>query len=163
MSEENVVHQSQTPTGSKPSNFLKWFNPFFPGIGFKAWILQRLTGILLVVYLGFHFAIVGTLTLDSTGEIYNDLTRTLNEPLLHISGDFLGASLEKATSLGFMVDVGIIALLVYHGLNGLRVILFDLGIGIRRQKTLFWIFFIVGIVMWALACFWILIVPEIVL
>ncbi len=32
----------------------------------------------------------------------------------------------------------LVAAVLYHGLNGLRVILFDLGIGVKRQKAMFW-------------------------
>ena len=38
----------------------------------------------------------------------------------------------------------------YHGFNGIRILLFDLGVGIgvKSQKVLFWIFMIIAAILW---------------
>jgi succinate dehydrogenase / fumarate reductase cytochrome b subunit len=42
------------------------------------------------------------------------------------------------TPLFLALELLLLAAVIYHMLNGLRIILFDLGVGIRRQKPLFW-------------------------
>jgi len=55
----------------------------------------------------------------------------------------------------------LVTAVIYHGLNGLRVILFDLGIGIKRQKALFWGAFVLAAAGFGfvLKVFWPLIFP----
>ena len=33
----------------------------------------------------------------------------------------------------------LVAAVLYHALNGVRIVLMDLGIGIRQHKTVFWV------------------------
>lgn len=169
---EDIIHDSQIKTSSKAANFLQWFNPFARGIGMWAWLLQRITGLLLIAYVIFHFGMIFTLVIDSiwgldAGQFYNGLIHWVNAPIIpNLSPLQFGAieiNVQNIISIGYMIDVGVIAMLVYHGFNGIRVILFDLGIGVRRQKTIFWILFILGIITWFIALLLILIVPEIVI
>jgi len=37
------------------------------------------------------------------------------------------------------LDFLLVCAVIYHAMNGFRVVLFDMGIGIRRQKMVFWI------------------------
>jgi succinate dehydrogenase / fumarate reductase cytochrome b subunit len=37
------------------------------------------------------------------------------------------------------LELGLVMLVVFHGLNGVRILLFDAGVGVRQQKQLFWI------------------------
>jgi succinate dehydrogenase / fumarate reductase cytochrome b subunit len=168
MAEEKVVtDQAQAATGSKFSNFLSWFNPFSRGIGMWAWIAQRLTGLFLVMYVFIHLGIIGTMLLDTflgfetPGLLYNSITSAMSSSL--VEGMGFPSTIEHAISFAFFIDAALLAALVYHGYNGIRVVLFDLGIGIRKQKTVFWILFILGIISYFLAILLILSVPEIVL
>ncbi len=172
MAENEEIHDSQIDTSSKAANFLKWFNPFARGIGMWAWLLQRITGLLLIFYVIFHFGMIFTLAVDSiwgldAGQFYNSLIHWVNSPIFP---DFaplefgnIVINIQNIISIGYMIDIGLIAILVYHGFNGIRVVLFDLGIGIRSQKIIFWILLILGIITWFLALVFILIVPEIVI
>ena len=170
--QEEIIHDSQLDTGSKAANFLQWFNPFARGIGMWAWLLQRLTGLLLIMYVLFHFGMIFTLAVDfiwglPAGQFYNSLIHWVNSPILpEIAplqfGD-ISINIQNIISIGYMIDIGVLGILVYHGFNGIRVVLFDLGIGIRRQKTIFWILVILGVISWLLALLLILIVPEIVI
>ena len=164
MAESEIkVSQSRTETASKASNLLSWFKPFSRGIGMYAWLFQRLTGLFLVMYVFIHLGIIGTMLLDTflgfetPGLLYNSITAAMSSPLIEAEGIF-----EHAFSIAFLIDVGLLAALVYHGYNGIRVVLFDLGIGIRRQKTVFWILFVLGIISWILAVLLILQMPAIV-
>jgi succinate dehydrogenase / fumarate reductase cytochrome b subunit len=44
---------------------------------------------------------------------------------------------------------------IYHAMNGFRVVLFDMGIGIRRQKLVFWIMMAIAAVI-VVAAFYVL-------
>ncbi len=44
-----------------------------------------------------------------------------------------------AQPLFVALDFLLVMAVIYHAMNGFRVILFDLGIGIKRQKLVFWI------------------------
>ena len=87
--------------------------------GWWAWLLQRITGVLLVAYLFLHIAVIST---SQAGEdTFDDVLAFVQHPV-------------------FMVlNVGLIAIVLYHSVNGVRVVLFDLGIGIKRQAELFWV------------------------
>ena len=159
---ETIIHESQTETGSKATNFLSWFKPFSRGIGMYAWLFQRLTGLFLVMYVFIHLGIIGTMLLDTflgfatPGLLYNSITSAMSTPLIEGEGIF-----AHFFSIAFFIDVGLLAALVYHCYNGIRVVLFDLGIGIRNQKTVFWILFILGVISWVLAVLLILNMPAI--
>jgi len=49
------------------------------------------------------------------------------------------------------LELLLIAAVLYHLLNGLRLLLFDLGIGMRRQKPLFWGLMVTGLVVMVFA------------
>ena len=159
-----VVEDSNIETGSKASNFLSWFNPFSRGIGMYAWLFQRITGLCLLIYVFIHMSIIGLMLLDPflrTGQIgllYNTVVHAMNQPLFDTGITLLNHML----SIGFFIDAGVMALGIYHGANGIRVIFFDLGIGIRRQKTVFWIFLVLGVISWVLGLLLIAILPGIV-
>jgi len=88
--------------------------------GMWAWIGHRLTGIILVVYIFMHLSFITTASLGDGPKNFDALMAVTSQPLL-VALDFL---------LVFVV--------IYHAMNGLRVVLFDVGLGIRRQKAVFW-------------------------
>ncbi|MHA2225880.1 MAG: hypothetical protein ACXAC8_11785 [Candidatus Hodarchaeales archaeon] len=162
--EPTVVEDSQTETGSKASNFLSWFNPFSRGMGMYAWLFQRITGLCLLIYVFIHMAIISLmlldpfLGLDRAGTLYNTVVHAMNQNLFDTGIELFNHML----SLGFFIDAGVMALGIYHGANGIRVVLFDLGIGIRHQKTVFWIFLVLGVISWILGLLLIATLPGIV-
>ncbi len=88
-------------------------------IGWWAWLLQRITGVLLVAYLFLHIAMIST---SQAGEdTFNDVLAFVQHPIF------------------MALNLVLIAIVLYHAFNGVRVVLFDLGIGIKRQAELFWI------------------------
>ncbi|MHA1994711.1 MAG: hypothetical protein ACW97Z_09235 [Candidatus Hodarchaeales archaeon] len=164
---EVIVHESQVATDSHGSKFYRWFKPFSRGIGMYSWLAQRLSGLFLIMYVFIHFGIIGTMMLDTflgfetPGLLYNSITSAMGTSL--VAGMGFPEIVESMLRFSFMIDAALLAALVYHGYNGIRVVLFDLGIGIRKQKQVFWILFILGIISWFLAMYLIMIVPEIVL
>lgn len=163
--ETTVVEDSQLETGSKASNFLSWFNPFSRGMGMYAWLFQRITGLCLLIYVFFHISVISLMLLDpflgtgEAGRLYNTVVHAMNQNLFDTGIELLNHML----SFGFFMDAGVMALGIYHGANGIRVVLFDLGIGIRRQKTVFWIFLVLGVISWVLGLLLIATLPGIVI
>jgi succinate dehydrogenase / fumarate reductase cytochrome b subunit len=54
-----------------------------------------------------------------------------------------------------LMDFILVIVVIYHAMNGFRVVLFDMGIGIKRQKLVFWICMAIAAVlvvggMWAI-------------
>ena len=93
--------------------------------GTVAWLLQRLSGIFLTIYLLIHIIVIGN---SVRGEdAFDDLLGLFENPLM------------------LVLDAGLVGVVAFHALNGIRLILFDLAIGLRFQKVLFWIAFIVAL------------------
>lgn len=93
-------------------------------IGAWAWLAHRITGVGIAVYLVAHIIVISTAR--AGGASFNQIMSSLQKPL------FLA------------LDIILIGVIIYHMLNGLRILLFDLGIGIRQQKQLFWVMMGVG-------------------
>jgi len=101
--------------------------------GMWAWVGHRLTGLLLVVYVFMHLSF---LTQASLGhEKFDSLMEVMAQPQF-VFLDFL-----------------LVCAVIYHAMNGFRVVLFDLGIGIRKQKLVFWIMMAVSAVL-VIGGFW---------
>lgn len=115
-------------SAARPSNPGVPYTHFRPGdieTGTVAWILHRITGVFLVVYLLIHIFVIGQSVRGQAA---------------------FNAALHFVESPVFVVlDAGLIGIVTYHGLNGLRVIAFDLGWGIRQQKLLFWVSFVLAV------------------
>ncbi|MBI4287078.1 MAG: succinate dehydrogenase, cytochrome b556 subunit [Chloroflexi bacterium] len=105
-------------------------------IGAWAWLAHRLTGIGIAAYLVAHIIVISSGL--SGGATFDEVLAGLQRPL------FLA------------LDIVLLGVILYHALNGLRILLFDLGIGIRQQKPLFWSFMGVGVVVFALMTLFIL-------
>lgn len=99
--------------------------------GMWAWLLHRVTGLALVFYLVLHVwvlssAIGGPATFDA----------------------MLG---YLQTPFWVALDLGLLAAVTFHALNGLRLIFFDLGYGVRSQAALFWVVLILSALVVAFA------------
>lgn len=117
----------------KASSF-KWLfgrnSEFWPTnmkTGMWAWVGHRLTGIILVVYVFLHLSFLTQASLSH--EEFDSLMEVMAQPQF-VFLDFL-----------------LVCAVIYHAMNGLRVILFDIGIGIRRQKLVFWIMMAIAAVL----------------
>jgi succinate dehydrogenase / fumarate reductase cytochrome b subunit len=97
-----------------------------PGRRLAGWafVLNRATGIGLVVYLYVHLAVLSLLAVGPGA--YDEFVRIASHPLV------------KA------FDVLLVAALVVHGFNGIRVALVGTGIGVGRQRRLLMALMIAG-------------------
>lgn len=87
--------------------------------GMWAWILHKLTGWILAGYLFTHIAVLSTAI--EGGEVYTNTLRGLEELLL----------------VRFL-EVGLLTVAVFHILNGVRLLLIDLGLGLESQDKTFY-------------------------
>jgi succinate dehydrogenase / fumarate reductase cytochrome b subunit len=86
--------------------------------GTIAWLLHRITGATLIFYLTIHVWV--THHLGKGPEEFDQMMKLLMHPAFRIG------------------EIALLAAIVYHSLNGLRVLLVDLGIGVRHQERMFW-------------------------
>jgi succinate dehydrogenase / fumarate reductase cytochrome b subunit len=85
--------------------------------GMFAWMMHRLTGVGLVVYLVIH---IWGLTALTDPETFNTLIAKYHSPLFKV-GEF-----------------ALLVAVAYHAMNGLRIVLIDLLGWSPKQKKLFW-------------------------
>lgn len=109
----------------------RWRDP-----GWYAFVLNRFTGLILVAYLLAHFVVLSRLAAGPDG--WDDL-------------------LALFGSRPFLVgDVLLVAAVIFHGLNGLRVIVLTLGRGTERSGLLVGVVFVASAAIAALAAWGIL-------
>lgn len=92
-------------------------NPAHYAVGMWAWALHRVTGILIALYSLAHISVISTVLLG-TGS-FDAVMRFLSNPV------------------ALWLELGLLAAIILHGLNGIRIILFDFNIGIKKQKEIF--------------------------
>lgn len=105
------------------------FNSDEPGT--LAYVLHRLTGFILTVYLFLHIWTISSSTISP--EAFDAKLGGFNIPL------FLA------------LDVALLAAVSFHVFNGLRIMFFDLGIGMKRQKLSLMLAIILTAILAALA------------
>ena len=94
------------------------------GIGMWAWMLFRISGLVLVFYLFVHLWVISQGRVGP--ESLNNLFEFFDKPVL------------------VFLDLMLVAAVLYHALNGVRIILMDLGVGIRQHKAIFWVCMLVA-------------------
>ena len=87
--------------------------------GMWAWIFHKLTGWILIGYLFTHIAVLSTAT--QSADMY---TQTLQ-------------GLEALLVIRFL-EVGLLAVAIFHILNGVRLLMVDLGVGLDSQDKSFY-------------------------
>ncbi len=109
-----------------PKNILRWFDLRGRETGTLAFILNRITGLGLSLYLFLHLFALGQLAIGE--EAYNNFIAFAHNPILKIGEMF------------------VIAAVLIHGLNGIRIALASVGIGVNQQKKVFVILMAVALV-----------------
>jgi len=95
----------------------RWFDVRRRKLGMWAYALNRIAGIGLVVYLYLHLVVLSTLSRGpGSWDAFVSLAR---QPYF------------------LLLDVILLAGILIHGLNGLRVTLTGFDVGVKRQKALF--------------------------
>lgn len=83
-----------------------------------AWLLFRISGLVLAGYLFVHVFVIAQGRAGA--DVLDDLMEFFHNPVMVV------------------LELMLVAAVLYHALNGVRIILLDLGIGISRHKTVFW-------------------------
>lgn len=107
-------------------------NPARYKVGMWAFVLHRLTGLGIAAYLVAHLVVISTAAVSGTLS-FNSLMETLHKPWV------------------IALELVLIAAIAYHLMNGIRLLLFDVGVGIRAQKPVFWSFMAAAAVAMAFA------------
>ena len=106
-----------------------WYRP---KTGMFAWILFRITGIALIVYLAMHLTVISNL--HNPGK-FNDVMA------------FLGSWQFR------LLELGLLAVVIYHALNGVRILFVDFCNGSLYQAKLFWALAVVGLVIFLIGAY----------
>jgi succinate dehydrogenase / fumarate reductase, cytochrome b subunit len=110
-------------------------------LGMYAWLVQRLSGLYLVAFLLAHIAAIAQAGFGITTGFQAQIFDLLRNPF------YLGGS--PALAFDF-IALGTIA---FHGMNGIRIVFLDLGIGVRRHRLGFLVTMIVAVAATAVVIF----------
>ncbi len=89
-------------------------------VGMWSWVLHRITGVAIFFFLLVH--VLDTALVRLSPEAYNAVIGTYKTPLIGLA------------------ELGLVAAILFHALNGLRVILIDFWRkGVKYQNVMFWI------------------------
>jgi len=88
------------------------------GLGMWAWLLFRISGLVVAGYLFVHIVIISTGRLSGASSL-DSIFRSFDKPLFVV------------------LDLLLVWAIIFHAFNGVRVVLMDLGIGIGRHKAVF--------------------------
>jgi len=96
-----------------------------------SWVAHRISGVALFFYLFVH--VLDTSLVTVSPETYNAVLDTYKNPVVGL------------------MEIGLVALLLFHALNGLRIVLVDFwSKGVRYQRTMLWV--VVGVWVLVFAC-----------
>ncbi|MEG0028511.1 MAG: succinate dehydrogenase, cytochrome b556 subunit [Aurantimicrobium sp.] len=88
--------------------------------GMWSWVLHRITGVAIFFFLLVH--ILDTALVRVSPEAYNAVIGTYKTPLMGLG------------------EIGLVGAILFHALNGLRIILVDFwSKGVKYQRVMFWI------------------------
>jgi succinate dehydrogenase / fumarate reductase cytochrome b subunit len=88
--------------------------------GMWSWVLHRITGVAIFFFLLVH--ILDTALVRVSPEAYNAVIGTYKTPLMGIG------------------EIALVGAILFHALNGLRIILVDFwSKGVKYQKAMFWV------------------------
>lgn len=94
--------------------------------GSWSWLLQRVTAAVLILLLGWHVVVLHWVR--PGGAIA-----------------FGSVTIRLQTLLYMVIDYGLLAFALYHGLNGVRNVLLDFTFGQRAQKAISMLLLLVGL------------------
>jgi succinate dehydrogenase / fumarate reductase cytochrome b subunit len=110
-------------------------NPRNMRLGIWAWLLQRISGIALVVFVVAHVVAISQASFALKGPLFSMLDG-LRNPFWYVDRSALA------------IDLLMLGIIAFHGMNGIRIVLFDtgIGVGLRSHKVIFWILIAMGVV-----------------
>lgn len=98
--------------------------------GMWSWVLHRITGVAIFFFLLVHTLDTALVRLDPVA--YNAVIATYKTPVIGVA------------------ELGLVAAVVFHGLNGIRIILIDFWRkGTKYQTVMFWIVIAIAVLLLA--------------
>ena len=91
--------------------------------GFAAWLIHRISGLLLVLYIFLHLYVLSRL---SDPQKFASIIKAMDNPLVKAG------------------EAMLLLLVIVHSLNGVRLTLLDAGIATKHQRSLFRIAVVAG-------------------
>ena len=101
--------------------------------GYVAWLLNRITGVLITAYLVMHIWVIHHLAHGP--ESYQTVM------------DFLGSKIFV------FFEICLVGVVLYHMMNGIRIIFVDFGKAALHHKLFFWVAMAAGVLIYV-ACIW---------
>ena len=99
-------------------------------VGMWSWVLHRITGVAIFFFLLVH--VLDTALVRVAPEAYNVVIATYQTPLIGVA------------------ELGLVAAILYHGFNGIRISLIDFwSKGAKYQNLMFWVVVGVAFVLFA--------------
>jgi succinate dehydrogenase / fumarate reductase cytochrome b subunit len=95
-----------------------------------SWVLHRITGVAIFFFLLVH--VLDTSLVRLSPEAYNAVINTYKTPIIGLA------------------ELGLVAAILYHALNGLRIIAIDFWRkGVKYQNVMFWVVVAIAFVIFA--------------
>lgn len=109
-------------------------NPRNMRLGIWAWLIQRISGIALVLFVVAHVVAISQASFALKGPLVTILDG-LRNPFWYVDRTFLA------------IDLLMLGIIAFHGMNGIRIVLFDtgIGVGLRSHKVIFWTLIAIGV------------------
>lgn len=99
-------------------------------VGMWSWVLHRITGVAIFFFLLVH--VLDTALVRVSPEAYNVVISTYKTPLIGLA------------------ELGLVAAILYHALNGIRITLIDFwSKGAKYQNQMFWVVVGISVVLFA--------------
>ena len=111
----------------------RWFTVKGRSLFSIAFSLHRLTGIVLTIYLCMHLAYLTSIRMGK--EVFESFIATTVTP------QFL------------IFDILLILAGVYHGVNGLRLIIHEFGLAYESRKSILYISVAIALIVWLIASY----------
>jgi len=98
--------------------------------GMWSWVLHRITGVAIFFFLLVH--VLDTSLVRLSPEAYNAVIQTYKTPIIGLA------------------ELGLVAAILFHALNGIRVILIDFWRkGAKYQNQMFWVVIAIALIVFA--------------
>jgi succinate dehydrogenase / fumarate reductase cytochrome b subunit len=102
-------------------------------LGYVAWLLNRISGIAITLYLVLHIWVIHNLTKGPEG--FNRVMQLMSQPVFDLA------------------EVALLGAILYHAMNGARLLCVEWGSGYRVQKKLFWWVMAIGVVLFVFGAY----------
>ncbi len=100
-------------------------------VGMWSWVLHRITGVAIFFFLLVH--VLDTALVRLSPEAYNAVINTYKTPLIGVA------------------ELGLVAAVLYHSMNGVRIVLIDFWRkGVKYQNIMFWIVVSIAFIVFAI-------------